>query len=80
MFSTDSLHIGRAQSDGKAHDWPVADNAVSHSVKCSMVAAADLEGHLIVFFLFFWVGYREDVHPRQADAIGDSELNLMCSG
>ena len=31
--------------------------------------------------LFFCVVcYREDVHPRQADAIGDPELNLMCAG
>ena len=46
MFSSDSLRIGRSQADGRTHVWPVAENAVSHSVKCSMVAAADLNKHL----------------------------------
>jgi len=46
MFSTDSLHIGCAQSDGQTYDWPIADDGVCHSVKCSMVAADDLKKHL----------------------------------
>ncbi len=29
---------------------------------------------------FFFFGNGEDVHPRQAAAIGDSELNIMCVG
>ena len=48
MFSADSLHIGCTQSDGQIYDWPVAGDDVCHSVRCSMVAAADLNKHLAV--------------------------------
>ncbi|DBA85572.1 TPA: hypothetical protein ACH3X2_005662 [Trebouxia sp. C0005] len=46
MFSTDSLHIGCAQSHEKMYEWPVADDGVGHSVKCSMISADDLKEHL----------------------------------
>ena len=46
MVRADSLHIGCAQSDGQIYDWLVADD--DRSVKCSMVAAADLNRHLDV--------------------------------
>ena len=48
MLSTDSLHIGCAQSDGQTYDWPIADEGVCHSVKCIMVSADDLKEHLDV--------------------------------
>ncbi|DBA83303.1 TPA: hypothetical protein ACH3X2_005214 [Trebouxia sp. C0005] len=46
MFNTDSLHIGCAQSDGKTCEWPVVDDGVGHSVKCSVVSADNLKEHL----------------------------------
>ena len=42
MFSVDHLHIGCAATDGSEHLWPVSQQGAEHSVKCSMVAAADL--------------------------------------
>ncbi len=32
MFSTDSLHIGCAKSDGQTYDWPIVDDGVYHNV------------------------------------------------
>ncbi len=32
MFSTDSLHIGWANSDGQTYDWPIVDDGVYHNV------------------------------------------------
>ena len=42
MFSIDRLHIGRAATDGSEHWWHVSKRGVEHSVKCKMIAAADL--------------------------------------
>ena len=46
MFSTSSLQIGRAESNRRQYDWSVDDRDTMHSVRCSMVDAADFEDHI----------------------------------
>ena len=59
-----------------------ADTDCTHAdlVYHSVTLQLSIDAKIICFFIIFlnsFFGYREDVHPRQADAVGDSDLNLM---